>query len=100
MLRGAFHGVARGRARATGSGRSVFTSTSACLSECRGGDYACTADGPPRGGPAMSVAGGRRSLLMRKVMAVAALGMMLAVVGCDKNKDTSSDPKKMSLSAS
>jgi hypothetical protein len=37
---------------------------------------------------------------MRKVMAVAALGMMLAVVGCDKNKDTSSDPKKMSLSAS
>jgi hypothetical protein len=39
---------------------------------------------------------------MRKLMAVAALGMMLAVVGCDKNKDKdasmSSDPKKMSLS--
>jgi hypothetical protein len=45
---------------------------------------------------------------MRKLMAVAALGMMLAVVGCDKNKEkdtsmttttsTSSDPKKMSLS--
>ena len=38
---------------------------------------------------------------MSKWMAVAALGMMLAVVGCDKNKDdgTSSDPKKMSVSA-
>jgi len=38
---------------------------------------------------------------MSKWMAVAALGMMLAVVGCDKNKDdgSSSDPKKMSVSA-
>ena len=43
---------------------------------------------------------------MRKLMAVAALGRMVAVVGCDKNKEkdtttttsTSSDPKKMSLS--
>jgi len=43
---------------------------------------------------------------MNKLMAVAALGMMLAVIGCDKNKETStttststsSDPKKMSLS--
>ena len=34
---------------------------------------------------------------MSKWIAVAALGAMLAVVGCDKNKDESADPKKMSL---
>ena len=42
---------------------------------------------------------------MSKWMAVAGLGMMLAVVGCDKNKTdtstttTSSDAKKMSISS-
>jgi hypothetical protein len=36
---------------------------------------------------------------MSKWIAVAALGVMMVVVGCDKNKDTSSDPKKMSVSA-
>jgi len=37
---------------------------------------------------------------MSKWIAVAALGMMLAVVGCDKNKnkDTSTEPQKMSVS--
>ena len=36
---------------------------------------------------------------MSKWMAVAALGAMMAVVGCDKNKDDSGDPMKMSASA-
>jgi len=36
---------------------------------------------------------------MSKWMAVAALGAMLAVVGCDKNKDDSGDPMKMSAGA-
>lgn len=46
-----------------------------------------------------------KELFMSKWMAMAALGMMLAVVGCDKNKtDTStttssSDAKKMSTSS-
>ena len=36
---------------------------------------------------------------MSKWMAVAALGAMMAVVGCDKNKDDSGDPMQMSTSA-
>ena len=36
---------------------------------------------------------------MSKWMAVAALGAMLAVVGCDNNKDDASDPMKMSAGA-
>jgi hypothetical protein len=40
-----------------------------------------------------------KELYMSKWMAVAALGAMLAVVGCDKNKDDSSDPMKMSSSS-
>jgi hypothetical protein len=35
---------------------------------------------------------------MSKWMAVAALGAMMAVVGCDNNKDDASDPMKMSAS--
>ena len=37
-----------------------------------------------------------KEFYMSKWMAVAALGAMLAVVGCDKNKDDSADPMKMS----
>jgi hypothetical protein len=33
---------------------------------------------------------------MSKWMAVAALGAMMAMVGCDNNKDDASDPMKMS----
>ena len=36
---------------------------------------------------------------MSKWMAVAALGAMMAVVGCDNNKDDASDPMKMSAGA-
>jgi len=38
---------------------------------------------------------------MNKWMAVAALGAMLAMVGCDKNKkeESSTEPQKMSVNA-
>ena len=36
---------------------------------------------------------------MSKWMAMAALGAMMAVVGCDNNKDDASDPMKMSAGA-
>ena len=36
---------------------------------------------------------------MSKWIAVAAMGAMLAVVGCDNNKDDGTEPQKMSLSS-
>jgi hypothetical protein len=37
---------------------------------------------------------------MSKWLAVAALGAMIAVVGCDKNKEHGDDPMKMSANSS